>query len=215
MPRQALSTDELSAFRERIREAAAHLFATAGYPAVTMRAVAAEVGCSPMTPYRYFASKEHIFAAVRAEAFRRFADVQEKSVRGLEDSYARLDALGHAYVDFAVTDPESYRLMFELGQAPLSDHPEVAEEGERAWKVIRGVVGDAIDAGALTGDPDTVTHVFWAGVHGVASLALAGKLEIGVTLDRLVEPMLTTLVRGNVSPSQSKTFARTRQDGNT
>ena len=68
----ALSSVEIEAFRERIREAAARLFASAGYAAVTMRAVAAEVGCSAMTPYRYFASKEHIFAVVRAEAFRRF-----------------------------------------------------------------------------------------------------------------------------------------------
>ena len=40
MPRAALSPVEITAFRERIREAAARLFAEAGYPAVTLRAIA-------------------------------------------------------------------------------------------------------------------------------------------------------------------------------
>jgi AcrR family transcriptional regulator len=211
VPRAALSPVEIEAFRDRIREAAARLFASAGYSAVTMRAVAAEVGCSPMTPYRYFASKEHIFAVVRAEAFRRFADAQERGVRGIEDPEQRLRVLGRVYADFARQDPDSYRLMFELGQAPASDHPELLREGERAWRVIRDAVGKAIEAGVLSGDPETVAHVFWAGTHGIVSLELAGKLQLGRTLDDLVEPMTTTLIKGT-----DPFFPRVKKsDGNT
>jgi len=172
------------------------LFAEAGYPAVTLRAIAAEVGCSPMTPYRYFHSKEEIFAVVRAEAFRRFADAQERGIRGIDDPTLRLHALGRVYVDFAKGDPQSYRLMFELGQAPASDNAELLVEGERAWHVIRGSVARAVEAGVLDGDPDTLAHVFWSSVHGLVSLALAGKLEIGRSLDDLVEPVMSTLMRG-------------------
>lgn len=196
MPRAALSPVEIEAFRDRIRDAAARLFAAAGYPAVTMRAIAAEVGCSAMTPYRYFASKEHIFAVVRAEAFRRFADAQERGVRGVEDPEMRLRTLGRVYADFARHDPDSYRLMFELGQAPASDHPELLREGERAWRVIRDAVGKAIDAGVLNGDAETVAHVFWAGTHGLVSLELAGKLQLGRTLDDLIDPMTDVLMSG-------------------
>jgi len=196
VPRAALSPVEIEAFRDRIREAAARLFASAGYSAVTMRAVAAEVGCSPMTPYRYFASKEHIFAVVRAEAFRRFADAQERGIRGVEDPEERLRALGRVYADFAIRDPDSYRLMFELGQAPVSDHPELLRESERAWCVIRDAVGTAIEAGVLSGDPETVAHVFWAGTHGIVSLELAGKLQLGHRLEDLIEPMAQTLIEG-------------------
>lgn len=197
MPRAALSPIEIEAFRDRIRDAAARLFAAAGYTAVTMRAIAAEVGCSAMTPYRYFASKEHIFAVVRAEAFRRFADAQERGVRGIEDPERRLRALGRAYADFARREPDSYRLMFELGQAPASDHPELLREGERAWRVILDAVERAIDDGVLSGDAETVAHLFWAGTHGVVSLELAGKLQLGRTLEDLIEPMTETLIKGN------------------
>lgn len=197
MPRAALSSLEIAAFRERIRDAAARLFVRAGYEAVTMRAIAAEVGCSAMTPYRYFRTKDEIFAAVRSEAFRRFADVQERALRRGEEALAGLRALGRAYVEFARSDPDSYRLMFELGQAPASRHPELAAQSARAWSVIHGAVSRAIVAGELEGDADVVARVFWAGVHGIASLALAGILELGVSLERLVEPMLETLIEGN------------------
>jgi len=149
-----------------------------------------------MTPYRYFASKEHIFAVVRAEAFRRFADAQERGIRGIDDAEQRLRVLGRVYVEFARRDPDSYRLMFELGQGPASDHPELLLEGERAWRVIRDAVAQAIEAGVLAGDPDTVAHIFWAGSHGIVSLELAGKLQLGRTLEDLVNPMTDTLIKG-------------------
>jgi len=204
VPRAALSSVEIEAFRDRIRDAAARLFALAGYSAVTMRAIAAEVGCSAMTPYRYFASKEEIFAVVRAEAFRRFADAQERGVRGVDDAEQRLRVLGRVYAEFARRDPDSYRLMFELGQAPASDSPELLREGERAWRVIRDAVGKAVDAGVLCGDPDTVAHVFWAGTHGIVSLELAGKLQLGRTLDDLIDPMADTLINGTGRGAREK-----------
>ena len=48
-----------------------------GLEAVTMRQLAAELGVSPMTPYRYFGDKDDILAAVRARAFDRHAEALE------------------------------------------------------------------------------------------------------------------------------------------
>jgi AcrR family transcriptional regulator len=197
VPREALSTEEVEAFRDRICEAAAHLFAERGYEAVTLRSVAAEVGCSPMTPYRYFpGGKDEIFAAVRAASFGEFADASVASVVGIDDPFERLVACGREYIRFALERPDQYRLMFELGQ-PLTDHPGVMRQGERAWAPLRDNVERAIDAGVLRGDPDSVAHVVWAGVHGLVSLHLAGKLRMGRSIEDLIEPVLTTLVLGN------------------
>jgi AcrR family transcriptional regulator len=201
MPRAALTHDEIQAFRERICAAAAHLFAASGYEAVTLRAIAAELGCSPMTPYRYFSGKDEIFALVKAAAFGRFADAQERAACAIEDPTERLAALGRAYLFFAVDEPDAYRIMFELRQGPAADQPELQSEGERAWRPLRDGVAGAIEAGVLEGDVDTVAHVFWAGVHGLASLYLAGKLELGRTLEALVPALMGTLFRGNLGAS--------------
>jgi len=200
VPRTALTECQISEFRERICRAAAHLFAENGYEAVTLRAIAAEVGCSPMTPYRYFSGKDEIFTQVRVAAFARFADAQELAARGFDDPAERLAALGTAYVEFAVAEPDAYRVMFELHQDSAADHAGLATEGARAWSPMRDAVGQAIDAGVLAGDAESLAHVFWAGAHGLATLHLAGKLELGRSLDELVAPMMTTLFLGNLAP---------------
>jgi AcrR family transcriptional regulator len=203
VPRVALTEGEISAFRERICDAATRLFAEQGYEAVTLRAIAAAVGCSPMTPYRYFSNKDEIFTLVRAEAFRRFAEHTEAVAERIEDPVPRLAALGRAYIDFALSEPDSYRIMFELRQGDAAEHPELLSVGLRSWWPIREAVADAVDAGVLRGDPDTLAHLAWAGVHGLVSLELAGKLRLGRELRALVDPMMDTFFRGNVAASHA------------
>ncbi len=52
---------------ERLREATRELAREGGYPAITMRAVAARAGVGPATVYRYFSSKHHLIADVHAQ----------------------------------------------------------------------------------------------------------------------------------------------------
>src|SRR3954447_18322299 len=110
MPR-VLSPAEVEDFQGRLIEAAEHLFAQKGPDAVTMRQLAAELGVSPMTPYRYFCDKDYILAAIRTNGFNRFAEALEKARGGAEGARAKGKAVGEAYVTFALEHPHSYKLM--------------------------------------------------------------------------------------------------------
>jgi AcrR family transcriptional regulator len=197
MGRASLSAAEVEAFRERLVEGATHLFARYGFEGVTLRGIAAEVGCSPMTPYRYFPDKASIFAAVRTAAYQAFAGAQEACVDPDAPPAEVLSALGRAYVDFAMERPEAYRLMFELAQPDAAEYPDLVVAAARSFAPLREAVGRAVEAGDLDGDPDILAHVFWAGVHGVASLHLAGKLAYGRDTSEIVDPMMKTLFQGN------------------
>ncbi len=200
MPRAALSRAELESGREEICAVASRLFAERGYAGVTLRAIATELGCSPMTPYRYFADKAEIFAAVRAAAFARFADAQAHAIADVGDPAEQLHTLCRVYVDFALRDPAAYRVMFELDQAPAKDPSLHGPEG-RAWQVMHDSVLRARRAGFVDGDPDTVAHLYWAAMHGLVSLHLAGKLQLGRTLEELVEPMYALMRGGHAEPA--------------
>lgn len=195
MPRN-LSGEEIEAFREQLRSVAEAQFAERGFEGVSLRSITDELGCSRMTPYRYFRDKAEIFAAVRTAAYRRFAAAQEKAAAEAAEPVAALTALGRAYLSFAVDEPNAYRLMFEMSQPDPDAHPELREAEARAWAPIRDGIRAAVDAGLLDGDPTLLAHAFWAGVHGVASLHLAGKLVHGASLGELGEPMLRQLFRG-------------------
>ncbi|MAE95823.1 MAG: TetR family transcriptional regulator [Deltaproteobacteria bacterium] len=195
MPRN-LSGEEVEAFRERLRAVAERQFAERGFDGVSLRSITDELGCSRMTPYRYFRDKADIFAAVRTSAYLRFAAAQEKAAAEAGEPVGRLTALGQAYYAFALSQPNAYRLMFELSQPDADEHPELREAEARAWAPIRDGIDAAVEAGVLAGDVDVLAHSFWAGVHGIVSLHLAGKLVHGVSVDELAEPMLLQLFRG-------------------
>ena len=195
MPRN-LSEEDVEAFRARLCGVAERLFAEHGYEGVSLRALADELGVSRMTPYRYFQDKNAIFAEVRAAAHRRFAAAQEKSAAEHSEPGARLLALGRAYIEFGTEQPDAYRLMFELSQPDPDRHPELIEAGQRSWTPLRDAVAAAVEAGALEGDVDALAHGFWAGVHGLVSLHLAGKLAHGSGIGQLADPVLHQLFFG-------------------
>lgn len=185
MARTTLSADEITAFRERVMAVAMRLFVESGYEGLSMRAVAAELGVSPMTPYRYLRNKDELFTLVRIEAFRRLADHQRATAQAHPPGLQRLRALGAAYLAFASDEPQAYRIMFELEQPASADHPELEAEQRRAMSYLLDAVTDAIEGGHLRGDPLTQAHLLWAQVHGLVSLHLAGKLILGRTFEQL------------------------------
>ena len=204
MPR-ALTAHQVDVFRDELCRAATRRFAENGYAGVTLRGLAREVGCSPMTPYRYFANKDEILASVRAAAFGRFADASEAAARSAPDPLGRLRALGRAYLRFASEEPHAYRIMFELSQPDERSHPDLARQALRARRAKFEVVKEAIHDGVITGDPIEVANLLWAGMHGVIVLHLAGKLHENADLSTLSQAMMNTLIRGLASGSPKET----------
>ena len=203
MGRKARSDTVVQEFRERLVEAATHLFATQGFEGVTLRAVAAALGVSPMTPYRYFRDKEEIFAAVRATAYESFAWSQQEAYDSTADPIARLRALGLAYQAWARAPPDAYRLMFSLRQPDPTAFGDLRDAELRGWHPLYQAVEAAGAAlgGHLQGEPNTLAHLLWCGMHGIVSLDLAGKLTNGRTADDLVGPMMDVMARGGRDPS--------------
>ena len=200
MPK-SLSPEDVEAFREELCRVATRRFAERGDAGVTLRALAEEVGVSPMTPYRYFDGKDGILAAVRTAAFERFLGACEKAVEAAPGPREALLALGLAYLRFARGEPHSYRLMFELTQPDNARFPELVRQVKRAARLEVDTVRRAVDAGVIQGRPDELATLFWAGIHGLAALALAGALPAGSDLDVLATRMLDSLIRGNAGQS--------------
>ena len=197
MPR-VLSDTDVADFRERLCEAAERLFAERGPDAVTMRQLAAELGVSPMTPYRYFQDKDDILAAVRAAAFDRFADAMDAAARKPGDAAAKSRAVGEAYVRFALDHPEAYKLMFDVEQPSSADYPELVAAGERSRATMTAYLRDLAGAGVLAPDADIelIGHMFWSALHGPIQLQLAGYLKAPYDAERLSEALSEALWRG-------------------
>lgn len=193
MPK-VLSTADIAGFRERLCDAAERQFGAHGLEGVTMRALAADLGVSPMTPYRYFKDKEEILAAVQARAFDRFAKALEASANTDPVRFAR--NASNAYVRFAFENPEAYRLMFDIAQPDQDKYPDLCAAAERARKTMTGYVRALVDAGFLEGDPELIGHVYWATTHGLVMLKLANKLSPNLSFEAIGAEATRALAEG-------------------
>lgn len=194
MPRN-LSESEVRAFRTRLCAVAERRFAEHGVDGVSMRQLAEELGCSPMTPYRYFRDKDEILAAVRAAAFDRFAAALEAAHRTRGDARTKARAVGQAYLDFALGEPQAYRLMFDLSQ-PDERYPELAAASARAGRTMTAYLETLVAEGVLQGDPQFLGCAFWAAVHGLVMLHLAGQLPGKPDIRTVHRDMMRLLVQG-------------------
>jgi AcrR family transcriptional regulator len=191
--KRARSSDDRDAARGRLCDAAARLFLEEGEAALSMRRLAAEVGCSPMAPYRHFADKEALVAAIRAQAFNRLADALDGVAQG---NRRRAADIGEAYVRFARENPAAYKMMFDLAQPDEAAYPDLAAAAARARVAMSGYVRELVEAGVLVGDPVELGYVFWAAIHGLIVLDLAGRIPADPGFEALRRRTLGALMRG-------------------
>jgi AcrR family transcriptional regulator len=148
-----------------------------GLPALSLRAVAREVGVSHAAPARHFADATSFLAAIAAAGHRELA-VRLGAARGRTADAAFL-AVGRAYVAFALAHREWYRVIFHPMLADAAtDDPELREASEAAFAVLHARVERAMDAGVIARrDVTEVSLTLWSAVHGVCTLVIDRQFE--------------------------------------
>jgi WHG domain-containing protein len=97
--------------------------------------------------------------------------------RGRGDPLSRLEAMGGAYVRFALAIPHRYRLMFGA-KTQSSLHLEVHEAAHAIYEWFVRAIVDCQEAGELpAGDPVELAALLYATSHGAEDLALSGQTD--------------------------------------
>lgn len=161
--------------RRALIAAARELVGELGPAKVTLRAVAARAGVSAAAPYRHFASKEALLAAVAATGFDELADAITPP--GNEDAVAGLHEIGFRYLDFAAGEPALYRFMFGPAVPDRRTHADLAVAERRLADVFAAAVHAAQKTGRLTAlAADDVMLTLRCAMHGLASLVVDGQI---------------------------------------
>lgn len=188
-----LTAAQIEGFRQRLCDLALEAFARDGLGGITLRGLAAEVGCSRTTPYRYFKNKADIVAAIRQREFARMADTLEAAANRHTNAREQLAALASAYVHFALESPDAYRIMYEVDQQDSHRYPELQAQIERSGDPIKRIVTQAVADATMQGDPAVITRMLWASLHGLISLHLSHLLGAEHDLKELVNVTMQSL----------------------
>jgi len=197
-------------------EAAQQLIESRGYARLTLRETAQAAGVSVAAPYRHFADREALLAAVLVDGFRELASRTDSARRAASDAMTGLVAVGLAYVAFAADHPSIYRLMFGP-ECDKSAHPELMAAGHEALAVLMDAVA-ACKAAGLIGNADVqqVALAGWSLSHGLASLHADGILAAAMPgdLDATARALMRILVEGvRPRPASRKSAIRRHRKG--
>ena len=160
--------------RAEILRAAERIFIAEGYEGATIRKIADEVGVSSTCLYMHFRDKDEILLEIcTAEMEALLALNSEISARPL-DAVERVRAMLQAYVDFALDNPNAYRLVFCSSplSASLSKQRATLTLGAQCSERFLSVVRQISAEGRLRGDPSIVSQVLWSACHGLVALMI-------------------------------------------
>lgn len=187
--------------RNALIDAGVRLAAAGGPGAVVLREATRRAGVSPNAAYRHFSDREDLLAAVSLRCLSLVAtEIMRERATSVpaDDLPGQLDAVGRAYVHFALREPGLFRTAFSA-----HTDPEAGRGGEDGgpgpFGLLLDVLDRAVEQGALPPDRRPGAEVAaWASVHGLAVLLLDGPLRSVPDAGReaLLETVLATVRRG-------------------
>src|SRR6516225_2985309 len=205
--------------RPALIRSALEILSEAGMAGLSLRAAARRAKVSAMAPYRHFADKEALLAAVAEHGFQLLEARLTAATATAADPRAGLAALGVAYVVFAQDEPSLFKLMFGPTIEKKSAHPALDDAGCACFNALRQAVAAAK---FFEGDPDggDVSLACWSLVHGLSALIVDGRLAeydsdpaaaVATRLTRLLSDSLAALAAKKSGSTQSNRKAHRRR----
>lgn len=168
------SKAEIQEFRSKIGKHALEIYRSEGFEAVSMRRLAKEVGCAPMTIYAHFEGKTDILRCLWADVLRDMSNDIEKKLKLVAGARERLRAAAQTFVNYWIDHPDHFRLVF------------MSNDVTRA------------DVSTFIMDEDTLAHFFM--FSGLIQEVLADELETKVRTDTLLSGMIGIALCANTIP---------------
>lgn len=188
--------------RDELIAAASHLLAdTNAVDALSLRAVAREVGIAAPSVYLHFPSREALLRAVLEEHFAALKQAIEDASAEVSGPAAGLRAGCLAYCRFALEQPGPYRVLFGISRQEPDAPPSEQLTGMDAFATLVDGIGACMVAGvAPVGDPFAVATAVWAALHGTVSLRQAMLDFPWPPLETQVDEILAGLARVSLEP---------------
>jgi AcrR family transcriptional regulator len=161
-------------------DAALELVETSGTRGLSWREVARRADVSHTAPYRHFANKEELLAAVAEQGFRNLSERMVEQMADAPDEVSkRLEAMAIAYVEFAAENPAHFRVMFGRDVPDIDKHSALREAYDATTGLFHTGVAEVLEQTGKVGIEVNVDHftlMAWSLIHGLASLTVDGRI---------------------------------------
>lgn len=159
-------------------QAGVEILAEEGVSGLSLRKVALKAGVSHSAPYAHFVDKQALIAAISTEGFRQLYErVSTVTEKYKSQPKKQLIEVAWAYVQFAMDDPDRFKVMFSAVLEKEKQYPEFVTESQKNFQLVKMIVEANQASGQLrSGPPELAALSAWGIVHGFVMLLLEGQI---------------------------------------
>lgn len=181
MPKKPMTREEINHTRIKILDTALDIIIEEGFHNLSVRKIASRLGVTATTIYNYYTNKDEINLMIRIRGFEKLYDLLIKRSAPLKKIEDRFKAMIRAYIEFGLTFPSYYDIMFNLHTPKYLDYvgteiePLAFKEKQNALKCLTlfmEPMSSYITVKGKKKDHYVLYQVirFWSDLHGLVTL---------------------------------------------
>lgn len=160
--------------REAIIDAAEAIFSADGEQGISMRRLAESIDYSPAAIYKYFASKDDLFDAIRDLFFERLLKRIHDAMEEGGETAMLCSRCMRAYIETGMEEPNHYMMAFSTASKPRQHVHSEEEMAYHAGAQLVSMIDQGMDEGIFRRvDPHVASKSVWASLHGLTMLMVA------------------------------------------
>ncbi len=164
--------------RRALLDKALQVLEQEGLEKLNVRYLGKLCGVSRTAPYRHFANKEHLLAALAEMGFQRLAKLMEQAVAGVKSPPQALEALVSAYAGFALHSTALFNLLFGAKLQNKHKYPALQRAAVSVNQILQENINWGLQQGVYHGSQEVLNLTVWSFLHGFAALLINDNAQV-------------------------------------
>jgi AcrR family transcriptional regulator len=182
--------------KEALTSAGVEILCEHGIEGLSLRNVAKRVGVSHTAPYNHFADKQGLLSAISTAGHEQLHQILLDTFTHCKKTSTEIVVeIAWAYFQFAMDNPDQFKLMFSGVLEEERNHPDYIEISQKTIALFEEIIAFCQAKGQLPASPvDGIAVKLWSSVHGFSTLMLENQFPPEYLQEKNIKELLKSVL---------------------